>query len=109
MDPQKSMREDPTPEIGTDLSLDKAGNRCALPSCPSQEGLELLADDVMKKGLFGLVAFVFDGGRHSIPGAGRLCPILGLVDISVLTGGAESTADMERPLSTPPTHVVEAE
>jgi len=32
MNVQKSMREDPALEIGTDLSLDEASNRRALPS-----------------------------------------------------------------------------
>ncbi len=66
MDAQKSMSEDPTFEIGADLSLDKTGDGRALPSRPSQKGLELIANDLVKKGLFGLVAFVFDGGKQSI-------------------------------------------
>ena len=66
MDTQKSMGDDPALEIRTDLSLDEPGNGRTLPSCPSQEGLELFADDFVKKGRFGLVALVFDGGSQSI-------------------------------------------
>jgi hypothetical protein len=52
------MREDPTLEIGADLSLDKASNRRVLPSPASQEGLELFADDFVEESLLGFVAFV---------------------------------------------------
>ena len=37
-----------------------------MPSRPSQEGLELLADDFVQMGLLGHVAFVLDGGKESI-------------------------------------------
>lgn len=57
-DTQESMREDPTLEIGADLSLDKASNRRVLPSPASQEGLELFADDFVEESLLGFVAFV---------------------------------------------------
>ena len=63
MDTKESMSEDPAFEIGPDLSFDEPGNGRALPPRTSQEGLELLADDLVKKGLFGLVAFEFDGGK----------------------------------------------
>ena len=66
MDTQKSMSEDPTFEIGADLSLDEPGDGRVLPPRPSQEGFELIADDLVKKRLFGLVAFVSDGGKQSI-------------------------------------------
>ncbi len=65
MDAQKSMSEYPALEIRTDLSLDESGDGCALPSRPSQEGLELFADDLVQKRLFGLVAFVSDDGQQS--------------------------------------------
>ena len=65
MNTQESMSEDPTFEIGADLSLDKVSNRRTLPSSPSQEGFELFANDFMKQSLFGLVAFVSDGGKAS--------------------------------------------
>ena len=65
MDTQKSMGDDPALEIRADLSLDEPGNGRALPSRLSQKRLELLADDLVKKGLFGLVAFAFDGGNQS--------------------------------------------
>ena len=53
-------------EIRPDLSLHEPGDGRALPSRPSQKGLELLADDFVEQSLFGFVAFVFDGGRESI-------------------------------------------
>jgi hypothetical protein len=65
MDTQKSMGEDSALEIGADLSLDEPGDGRILPSRTSQEGFELPANDFMKQGLFGLVAFVFDGGDES--------------------------------------------
>ena len=66
MDTQKSVSEYPALQIRTDLSLHEPGNGRALPSRPSQKGLELLADDFVEQSLFGFVAFVFDGGRESI-------------------------------------------
>jgi hypothetical protein len=66
MDTQKTMGEDPALEIGANLSLDEPCDGRALPSRASQEGLELLADDFVKKRLFGFVAFVSDDGKASI-------------------------------------------
>jgi hypothetical protein len=66
MDTQKSVSEYPALQIRTDLFLHEPGNGRALPSRPSQEGLDLLADDFVEQDLFGFVAFVFDGGRESI-------------------------------------------
>jgi hypothetical protein len=59
------MSEDPTFEIGADLSLDEPSDGRTLPSSPIQEGFELFANDFMKQSLFGLVAFVSDGGKAS--------------------------------------------
>ena len=66
MNAQESMSQDPTFEIGADLSLDEPSDGRTLPSSPSQEGLELFANDFMKQSLFRLVAFVSDGGKASI-------------------------------------------
>ena len=66
MDTQESMSEYPALQIGADLSLDEPGNRGTLPPRPSQEGFELFTNDLVQKRLFGLVAFVFDGGKQSI-------------------------------------------
>ena len=52
-------------DVEPDLSLHEPGDGRALPSRPSQEGFELLADDFMEKGLFGFAAFVLDGGKES--------------------------------------------
>jgi hypothetical protein len=66
MNTQESMSQDPTFEIGADLSLDEPSDGRTLPSSPSQEGFELFANDFMKQSLFGLVAFVSDVGKASI-------------------------------------------
>jgi hypothetical protein len=52
-------------EIRPDLSLHEPGDGRALPSRPSEERLELLANDFVKKGLLGFMAFVLDGGKES--------------------------------------------
>lgn len=62
MDTQETMSEYPAIEIRADLSLEEPSYGGALPSRPSQIGLDLLADDCVQKGLFGLMAFVLDGG-----------------------------------------------
>jgi hypothetical protein len=66
MDAQEPVGEHAAFEIRTDLSLHKPGDGRALPSRPSQEGLDLLADHFVEQGLFGFMAFVLDGGRESI-------------------------------------------
>jgi hypothetical protein len=66
MDSQESVSEYAALEIRPNLSLHEPGNGRALPSRPSQEGLELLADDFVEQGLFGFMAFVFDGDKESI-------------------------------------------
>jgi hypothetical protein len=66
MDTQKSVSEYAAFEICTDLLLHKPGDGHALPSCPSQKGLDLLADHFVEQGLFGFMAFVFDGDKKSI-------------------------------------------
>jgi hypothetical protein len=58
-------------EVRPDLSLHEPGDRRALPSRPSEEGLELLANDFVQNGLLGFMAFVFDGGKEST-GTGTL-------------------------------------
>ena len=59
-------------EVGPDLSLHEPGDGRALPSRPSEEGLELLANDFVEKGLLGLVAFVpVDGEGSSGTGSKR--------------------------------------
>jgi len=65
MDAQNSMSKYPAIEIRADLSLDEPSDGRALPSRPSQKGLDLLADDFVEKGLFGLMAFVWDSGDES--------------------------------------------
>ncbi len=60
------MSEYPALEIGADLSLDEPCDGRTLPPRPSQEGFELFANDLVKKGRLGLVAFVSDGGKQPI-------------------------------------------
>jgi hypothetical protein len=56
-------------KVRPDLSLHKPGDRRALPSRPSEEGFELLANDFVEKRLVGFMAFVSDGGKCN-PSAG---------------------------------------
>jgi len=63
---QESMREYSALEIRPDLTLHEPGDGRALPSRPSQKGLDLLADDFMQKRLLGFMAFVLDGDKESI-------------------------------------------
>jgi hypothetical protein len=51
--------------VRPDLSLHEPGDRRALPSRPSEEGFELLANDCVEKRLIGFMAFVSDGGKES--------------------------------------------
>jgi hypothetical protein len=52
-------------EVRPDLSLHEPGDGRALPSRPSEKGLELLANDFVEKRLLGFMAFVLDGGKES--------------------------------------------
>jgi hypothetical protein len=65
VDTQESMGEHTAFEVRPDLSLHEPGNGRTLPSRPSEEGFELLANDFVEKCLFGIVAFVLDGGKES--------------------------------------------
>jgi hypothetical protein len=69
MDAQESVSEHAAFEIGANLSLDESRDGRALHPRASQEGLELLTDDFVEKGLLGIVAFVFD--EKSSTGTGR--------------------------------------
>ena len=62
---QESIGEHPTIEIRADLSLHEPRDGRALPSRASEEGLKLLANDFVEKGLLGFMAFVSNGGRES--------------------------------------------
>jgi hypothetical protein len=83
MDTQKSVSEHPTFKIRPDLSLHEPSDGRALPSRPSQEGLDLLADHFVEQGLFGFVAFVLDGDKVSI----------GIVRWSALRGESNQRAE----------------
>jgi hypothetical protein len=64
MNSQESVSEHTAVQIGTDLALDEAGDGHVSRSCSGEEGLELVADDLMEEGLLGLVTFVpVDGGK----------------------------------------------
>ena len=59
-------------QIGADLALDELGDGRPGRSCSGEEGLELVADDLMEEGLLGLVAFVpVDGEGSSGTGSKR--------------------------------------
>ncbi len=53
-------------DVEPDLSLHEPGDGRALPSRPSEKGLELLANDFVEQGLLGFMAFVLDGGKESL-------------------------------------------
>ncbi len=59
------MDQDTAAKKSTELVLDEAGSGLvpALRTC--EEGLEVLADDLVEQGCFGLVALVLDGGAPS--------------------------------------------
>ncbi len=59
------MRQDAAAKKGTELQLDEA-RRGLLPATrASEEGLEVVADNLVEQGSLGLVALVLDGGASS--------------------------------------------
>jgi len=50
---------------GTELLLDKGGSGLISASCASEEGLEVLSDDLVEQGVLGLVALILDGAGSS--------------------------------------------
>jgi hypothetical protein len=72
VDAKESVGEDAALEIAADLAFDEAGDGRPHRSCAGEEGLELVADDLMEKGLLGLVTFVpVDGGGSGGTGSRR--------------------------------------
>jgi len=65
MNSPESVSEHTAVQIGADLALDEAGDRHVSRSCTGEEGLELVADDLMEEGLLGLVTFVPVDGEGS--------------------------------------------
>ncbi len=65
VDAEEPMGEHTAFEVGPDLSLHEPGDGRALLSRPSEEGLQLLANDFVEKGRLGFMAFVLDGGKES--------------------------------------------
>ena len=59
------MSEHAALEIGADLTLDEAGDGRPRRSRTCEKGFELVADDLMKEGLLGLVTFVPADGEGS--------------------------------------------
>jgi hypothetical protein len=55
------MGEDSAANEGTELLLYEAGSGMLAASCAREEGLEALANDLVKKGSFGIVTLVLDG------------------------------------------------
>jgi hypothetical protein len=55
------MGEDSAANEGTELLLYEAGSGMLAASCAREEGLEVLANDLVKKGSFGIVTLVLDG------------------------------------------------
>ena len=55
------MGEDSAANEGPELLLYEAGSGMLSASCACEEGLEVLANDLVKKSSFGPVTLVFDG------------------------------------------------
>jgi hypothetical protein len=53
--------EDAAANEGTELLLDEAGSGLLSATSACEEGLEVLANDFVEKGSFGLVALILDG------------------------------------------------
>jgi hypothetical protein len=63
VEPKETTGEDATREIGAQLALDEAGHGVLALAGAREEGLELLADDLVQQGLLGAVACVAGVGR----------------------------------------------
>ena len=55
------MGEDAAAKVGAELLLDEAGSRLLPASRTCEKGLQVLANDLVKKSSFGLVTLVLDG------------------------------------------------
>ena len=72
VDAKESVGKDAALEIGANLTRDEAGDGSPRRSCAGEEGLEFVANDLMEKGLLGLVTFVpVDGEGSSGTGSKR--------------------------------------
>ena len=58
VEPQKTVSQDPAPEVRAQLLLDEAGRRAIAFACASQEGFELLTHDRVERGLLGPMPLV---------------------------------------------------
>ncbi len=65
---QKAVRVDAAAEERAKLPLDEAGRALVPALCAREEGLQLLADDLVKQGLLRVAALVLG---HEIPGRDR--------------------------------------
>ena len=70
VDAQEAVGEDAAGEIGAQLPLDEAGHWPALAPGPPEEGLQLLAHDLVQQGRLGLVPLILDEAGS----AGREAP-----------------------------------
>jgi len=68
VDAQEPMSEDTALEIAAHLALDEASDGSPRRSGACEEGLDLFAHHLMKKGLLGLVSFV--ANRDGFAGTG---------------------------------------
>ena len=59
------MGQDTAAKKSTELVLDEAGSGLVSASRASEEGLEVVADDLVEQGSLGLVALVLDGVEPS--------------------------------------------
>ena len=71
MQTEKPTREDPAIEVGAQLALDEASDRCAVFARSGKKALEAFSYDLVEHGSFRLVALVLDGvGSHRDRGVG---------------------------------------
>jgi hypothetical protein len=61
VDPQEAVGEHTTGEVGPQLALDEAGDWRPPLSRVGEEALEVVTDDSVKQGCFGVVALILDG------------------------------------------------
>jgi len=67
----ESVSQNAAFEVGADLAFDEAGDGRPHRSRAGEEGLELVADDLVEERFLGLVAFVLDGEGAVGTGARR--------------------------------------
>jgi len=89
---QEAVGQHAALEIGPYLTLDEAGDGCALLACAREEGLEVLSDDFVKQRLLGPVPVVLDGEGSAGPNRFRATSVPRPTAMSELAHGAQARA-----------------